>query len=204
MIAQFPIIKREDAQCFLKALDDRTDRFTFQTFDDNKLRNDKALARIVHGTLDENYAELVNYSRNGAGIFVTINATNFRGRTKECIVEVRSYFADLDGAPYENILRLSLKPHISTQTSPGRYGVFYNIADAPLSEKNFRQTQQQLAQLFEGDPSVCDLPRVMRLPGFPHQKDPNNPFVTQIDDRTSRRLFRDGVSTDADYRIGST
>jgi hypothetical protein len=75
---------------------------------------------------------------------------------------------------------LVLKPHITTQTSPGRYGVFYNIADAPLSEENFRRTQQQLAQLFEGDPSICDLPRVMRLPGFPHQKDPATPYITEI------------------------
>jgi hypothetical protein len=133
VIVQFPTIKREDAQRFLNVLDDRTNRFTFQTFDDNKLRNDKALARIVHGTLDENYAELVNYSWNGAGTFVTINATNFQGRTKECIVEVRSYFADLDGAPYENISRLGLKPHIITQTSPGRFGVFYIIADASFT-----------------------------------------------------------------------
>jgi hypothetical protein len=60
-----------------------------------------------------------------------------------------------------------------------------------LSEENFKRTQQRLAQLFESDPSVCDLPRVMRLPGFPHQKDPNNPFVTQIDDRTSQFVIDD-------------
>jgi hypothetical protein len=177
---ELPPIKREDAQRFLKLLDDRTDRFTFQTLDDNKDRKNKALARILHGTLDQNYTELVNYSRAGAGIFVAINATNFQGRSKKCIVGVRAYFADLDGAPYENISRLGLKPHIITQTSPGRYGAFYKIADAPLSEEHFKQTQHRLAQLFESDPSVCDLPRVMRLPGFPHQKDPSNPFVTQI------------------------
>jgi hypothetical protein len=132
-IAQFPAINREDVQRFLSVLDDRTTRFTFMVFDDNENRKDKRLSRILHGTLDELFATLVDYSRRGCGVFVTINTTDFRGRTKECIVEVRAYFADLDGAPIENIRRLDLTPHIVTQTSPGRYGVYYMIADAPLS-----------------------------------------------------------------------
>jgi hypothetical protein len=189
-IAQFPAINREDVQRFLSVLDDRTTRFTFMVFDDNEYRKDKRPVRILHGTLDELFPTLVDYSRRGCGVFVTINTTNFRGRTKDCIVEVRAYFADLDGAPIENIRRLDLTPHIVTQTSPGRYGVYYMIADAPLSEDKFKQTQQTLASLFDGDPSVCDLPRVMRLPGFPHQKDPKHPFVTKIDFDTSQKALQ--------------
>jgi RepB DNA-primase from phage plasmid len=177
---QFPTINRADAKRFLAALDDRTDRFTFQTFDDNDQRKDKRLARILHGTLDEHYGTLVEFSRRGAGVFVTINTTNFQGRSVECIVEVRAYFADLDGAPLANVGRLALPPDIITETSAGRYHAFYLVSDAPLSGEHFRQTQQRLANLLDGDSSVCDLPRVMRLPGFPHQKDPSNPFVTRI------------------------
>jgi AAA domain/Primase C terminal 1 (PriCT-1)/RepB DNA-primase from phage plasmid len=188
-IAQFPTIRREDAQRFLNVLDDRTARFTFMVFDDNQSRKDKRLANIRHGTLDALYSELVDYSRRGAGVFVTINETNFRGRRKECIVKVRCYFADLDGAPIKNISRLGLWPHMLTQTSPGRFGVFYKMADAPLDEDNFKRTQQALATLFESDPAICNLPRVMRLPGFPHQKEPRNPFVTQIDLGTSQKAI---------------
>jgi hypothetical protein len=201
-IAQFPTIKREDAQRFLNALDDRTASFTFAIFDDDENRRDKRLARILHGTLDDVYAKLVDYSRLGAGVFVTISVTNFRGRTKECIEEVRTYFADLDGAPLNNILRLGLMPHIITQTSWRRYGVFYNIEDAPLSADNFKRTQKALATLFDSDPSVCDLPRVMRLPGFPHQKDPKNSFVTQIDFGTSQKAIegKTPIYTEAEFQ----
>jgi hypothetical protein len=73
-----------------------------------------------------------------------------------------------------------LPPDIITETSPGKYHVFYLVDYVPLSEAHFKKTQQTLAKLFEGDPKVCDLARVMRLPGFPHQKDPSNPFVTRI------------------------
>jgi AAA domain/Primase C terminal 1 (PriCT-1)/RepB DNA-primase from phage plasmid len=201
-IAQFPTIKREDAQRFLNVLDDRTARFTFMVFDDNQSTKDKHLVRILHGTLDELYAELVGYSRRGAGVFVTICETNFRGRTQECIVKVRCYFADLDGAPIENISRLGSWPHMLTQTSPGRFGVFYKIADAPLDEYNFKRTQQALATLFDSDPSVCDLPRVMRLPGFPHQKDPGNPFITRVDLGTSEKAIegKTPIYTEAEFQ----
>ena len=77
-VVQFPTINREAAQRLLQALDPHTDRFTFQLFDDNKDRKDGSLARTLHGTLDQHYATLVNYSRRGAGIFVTVNATNLR------------------------------------------------------------------------------------------------------------------------------
>jgi RepB DNA-primase from phage plasmid len=177
---QFPTINRKDAERFLTLLDHRTDRFTFQLFDDNRHRKDRRLARVLHGTLDEHYGTLVEGSRAGAGVFVTINTTNFQGRSAKCILKVRAYFGDLDGAPLDNIRRLTLPPDIITETSPGRYHVFYLVSDARLSEEHFKQTQQKLANLLGGDPSVCDLPRVMRLPGFPHQKDPSNPFLTRI------------------------
>jgi hypothetical protein len=33
---------------------------------------------------------------------------------------------------------------------------------------------------LDGDPTVCDLGRVLRLAGFPHQKDPARPFLVKI------------------------
>jgi hypothetical protein len=63
---------KEMAKNYLSALDPTTDRFTFQTFDDNKERGDETLARVLQGTLNERFAELVYLSNRGAGIFVTI------------------------------------------------------------------------------------------------------------------------------------
>jgi RepB DNA-primase from phage plasmid len=52
------------------------------------------------------------------------------------------------------------------------------IYGVPLEE--FTSTQQRLAEVLGSDPTVKDLPRVMRLPGFPHQKDGCAPFVVRI------------------------
>jgi hypothetical protein len=177
-IAQLPTIKREDAHRFLLALDDETNQFTFQLFDDCVDRKDKSLARVLHGTLDEHYPTLVDYSRRGAGVFVTINETNLRGRTTTDIIRVRANFADLDGAPLTNLKRLKLVPHIIVATSPSKFHVYWLVKDAPLDQ--FKETQSRLAKLVGGDPNVCDLSRVMRLPGFLHQKQPGNPFLVSL------------------------
>jgi hypothetical protein len=71
---------RDQAERFLAALDPDTKRFTFQTFDDVKGRKDETLKGIVHGTLAQRWKYLVNLNKRGAGIFVTINRTDLRGR----------------------------------------------------------------------------------------------------------------------------
>jgi hypothetical protein len=177
-VAQFPSINRDHAQRFLDILDAQTDRFTFQLFDDRRDRKDKSLARILHGTLGEHYAILVEHSRRGAGIFVTINETNLRGRTTADIIRIRANFTDLDGAPLTNLKRLNLVPHMIVATSPNKFHAYWLVKDAPLEQ--FKETQKRLAKLVGGDPNVCDLSRVMRLPGFPHQKQPDNPFLVAL------------------------
>jgi putative DNA primase/helicase len=178
LIAQFPMIKREDAQRFLQALDNQTDQFTFQLFDDDRHRKDKSLTGVLHGTLDKHCATMVEYSRRGAGVYVTVNETDLRGRKAGNIVRVRAYFVDLDGAPLANLGRLNLRPHMIVPTSPGKFHVYWLMKDAPLDQ--FKETQKRLLRLIGGDPNVCDLPHVMRLPGFPHQKETDRPFLVNL------------------------
>ncbi|MEI6601580.1 MAG: DNA-primase RepB domain-containing protein, partial [Comamonadaceae bacterium] len=68
------------------------------------------------------------------------------------------------------------KPDIIIESSPGKWHCYYFTNDCQLSE--FTTRQKQIALKFNSDPSVNDLPRVMRLPGFWHQKD--TPFMTRI------------------------
>ena len=43
---------RDQAERFLRLLDEETDGFTFQTFDDSKTRKDNRLVRVLHGSRD--------------------------------------------------------------------------------------------------------------------------------------------------------
>ena len=69
-----------EAECFLKALDPAATQFTFQTFDDDQEREDKVLAKILHGTLTEHFAYLEQLNAVRAGAYVTVNETDLAGR----------------------------------------------------------------------------------------------------------------------------
>jgi AAA domain/RepB DNA-primase N-terminal domain len=170
-----------EAVRFLAALQ-KGAKFTFQTFDDDALREDKSLALIRHGTLMQHWPELVQLNNRGAGIFVTVNATDLKGRTKDNVIKVRALFVDLDGAPLDPVTTCSTPPHIVVESSPGRWHCYWLVCDVPLEA--FKPMQKALAARFNGDESVSDLPRVLRLPGFVHRK--AEPFLCWLQDLDPR------------------
>lgn len=167
----------DQTEQFLNALDPTAKCWTFQTFDDSKERReerkerggDDPFAHVIHDPLAKCWPRLVKLNAQGAGIFITVNETDFKGRSESNIVRVRALFVDLDGAPLQPVLEGPLKPTIVVQTSPGRFHCYWRIRDCPLEQ--FAPLQKRIAARFGGDPKVHDLPRVMRLPGFLHQKD---------------------------------
>jgi Protein of unknown function (DUF3987)/RepB DNA-primase from phage plasmid len=187
--AAAPQFNRADAERFLAALDPAAERFTFQTFDDDKEREKKnktahqkkfpkkeyksPYARIYHGSLASQWDTLARWNARGAGIFVTVNETDLRGRKATNIKRIRAGFADLDGAPLAPVLtdKVLPPPHIVVESSPGRCHPYWLVEGVELKE--FATMQKALAAHFHGDKAVHDLPRVLRLPGFFHRKDPS-------------------------------
>jgi hypothetical protein len=76
------LIDIEQAHNFLAALAPGETDFTFQTFDDSEAKRPE-LARVMHGSLAEHFPELAHLSGLGAGVFVTVNRTDLKGRRKE-------------------------------------------------------------------------------------------------------------------------
>jgi hypothetical protein len=157
---------RNQAEAFLKVIDPGAAGFTFQTFDDRPHKRPE-LARVFHASIDGAWDDLCRLSQRGAGIFLCINETNFLGRKASDITRVRALFADLDGAPLSNVWDVPLDPGWIARTSPGRYHCFWRVADIALEK--FASLQREIIARTGGDRTVHDLPRVMRLPGFPHQ-----------------------------------
>jgi len=174
----------DQARRFLELLDPRG-VFTFQTFSDRKEDKKGSFdpnARVFHGTLDEHGPRLVELNQQGVGVFVMVNEGDgvvhdgFKTcRTKANVIAVRALFVDLDGAPLEPVLE-ALPPDIVVESSPGKWHGYWLDDGAPLED--FERRQKQLAAKFNGDPSVHDLPRVMRVPGFFHFK--GEPFMSQL------------------------
>lgn len=160
------------AEAFLQALDP-SGTFTFQTFPDRS--KDSSLTRVLNGTFKQHRGELARLNREGAGVFVTVARTDDQGRKTENIIGIRALFLDLDGTPLPN--EWPIEPHFIFESSPGRFHVYWLVSDGfPLHQ--IEAIQKAIAERFGGDPSVNDLPRVMRLPGFLHRK--KEPFLTRI------------------------
>jgi hypothetical protein len=137
---------RQMAELHLRLLAPGTERFSFQSFTDCREKRDEhkvrgkgdPRARILHGTLAEKWEELMRLSASGAGIYVTVNETDFRGRFAKNIVRKRAHFTDLDGAPIENLRRITLHPHFVTHTSPDRFHGVWLVKSAALD--NFKRS----------------------------------------------------------------
>jgi hypothetical protein len=159
---------RAEAEKFLKALDPKADTFTFQTFDEGK-KKVRGLTRMLHGTLAQHWETLCRLNKAGAGVYITVNETDLKGRKAENVTRVRAVFADLDGAPLAPA-KADPRPHIIVESSPKHWHAYWRVKDMPLDAKLFRQAQRQLIKRLGSDPAITDLPRVLRLPGFIHQK----------------------------------
>ncbi len=168
------------AERFLRALAPECKVHCFQTFDDHG--QNPHLARTLHGSLDDLGDTLKQMNAQGAGVFVTVNeVVQGKPRRVENVTKVRALFADLDdpdrrGEVEARIADLKLPPSITVETSPGRRHYYWRIAGCPLAE--FPEAQRALAKLLGTDSVVCDLPRVMRVPGFVHRK--GVPFVLKL------------------------
>lgn len=173
----------DTARVFLDILDPTRRPYTFQTLDDSKARKDPQLARVFHGDFNTIAQDLIELNRQGAGVFVMINVGDGikrRGagtcRTAKNVVGVRAFFADLDGSPLEPVFEDGPNPTIVIESSPNRWHVYWALSNATLN--SFKDGQQLIATKYKGDLNVHDLPRVMRLPGFFHQK--ATPFQSRI------------------------
>ena len=155
------------------------EQFTFQTLDDRKDRSDGRLTHVLHGSLEQHLPRLTELNAHGAGVFFTVNGTDLKGRGTANITKVRAFFVDLDGSPLEPILTAPLRPHIVVQTSPGRFHAYWLVQNARLED--FSSVQKAMIRTFHADPSVHDLPRLMRLPGFNHCK--AEPFSVRVVER---------------------
>lgn len=166
---------------FLKILDPNAELFHFQVFDDSG-KNNVSPATIV-GSLEEKVESLAAKNKAGAGIFVAIQPhPKDKPRKAEFTTEIRTFFIDLDGAPLEPVLetlkKAKLNPNMVVNTSLGKYHIYLKVSDCPLSK--YSAVQKALAAMFNGDPKVYDLPRVARLVGSWHKKDPGNPFKVKF------------------------
>lgn len=177
----------EQAEHFLTLLDEEAEAFTFQTFADTpeakaedkereRQGQPKKYAQVFHGPLSRHGAAMERLNRSGAGVFITVNQTDLKGRKADNVQRVRAVFADTDGADLAPILKAQPEASFIVESSPGNAHAYWLTDGLPLTQ--FEGVQRRIADTFGTDSSVTDLPRVLRLPGFYHRK--GEPFMVRV------------------------
>ena len=147
----------------------------FQAFPE---KGSNARPSVFSGTMDYCGPKIEEVVRSGIAVGIVVN--KFRGgvRKTENVERVTGFFVDLDGGvTIDDIERFPIKPHLVTETSPGRYHAFWRVDGCPLNA--FRSIQAILAKRLGGDPNVIDVTRAMRLAGTPNRKN-GQAHVVQI------------------------
>jgi hypothetical protein len=158
------------ARAFLKFLDPHTDQFCFRVLPDNK--GSPVWEKKFNGKFGLILPRLRQANRAGGGTFVVVNVG---GQKDSDITRVRAVFADTDGAPVKPIIE-ALQPHMVIESSPENYHTYWFVADFPLDQ--FKPVQLAIAHKFGTDKKVCNPSRVMRMPGFFHNK--NDPVLSRF------------------------
>ena len=121
---------------------------------------------------------LTSLNNDGYGVFFVVNETDGIGNKDVNITAVRAVYLDLDDAPLQPVLETGLAPHCIVKTSDikDKCHLYWLVSD--LSVEEFKTFLQSLIERFGGDASVCNPARLMRVPGFYHNK--GNPFISKV------------------------
>ena len=115
-------MKNYHASVFLSLLDPDASFFTFQTFSEPKHTPIGLLPQVLHGSFQDILPKLNAMNRQGAGIFVSVNATDGKGRKAENIIRIRAIWQDDDVASRERFRYgppWSLRPHPASFSAIG-------------------------------------------------------------------------------------
>lgn len=84
-------------------------------------------------------------------------------------------------AVLQKLLACSLRPHAVNETKNGLQAMWLvKPSQGQEGIDMFRKAEELLIAHFNADPGAKDPTRVLRMPGFLHQKDPHHPFLCQL------------------------
>lgn len=172
------------AQRFLDYLGGHTKCWHFQSFDDKKKGG---AATTPRGPFNAVLADtLAVANKHGGGVFVAVNSHSPKlVRAKKNTIHVNSLFVDIDDDDAE-VAKGKMLSAIKTlpatmvvESSLNKYHVYWCLSDPDsIPVPDFGRWQRRLAKEFDSDSVIHNTDRVMRLPGYMHNK--GEPFLTHL------------------------
>lgn len=130
-----------------------------------------------HGVIDLDMRDAGDWNRKGWGIFWSVN--DFDGaRRIENLTRINAWAVDMDEGEkpeqWQRIKKSPLTPSHVVETKRG-FQVYWRAKDPKAKHWN-SLVLDRLVPWFGADKNARDLARILRVPGYLHQKDPTSPF----------------------------
>lgn len=155
---------------FLSAFFKPEENVCIRVFSDRKpsdFKGQKMSARLIN--IEKLIPVLKDHNRKNRGVFFVIN---YGGHEDRDIKRINAQFVENDNLPieeqYKRLMAFPLEPSIIVRTKKSLHS-YWLIKDGEVSR--FREVQKGLAQYFQGDKSIINESRVLRLPEFFHCKE---------------------------------
>jgi len=132
-------------------------------------------AKVIRGVVDDVYSFLKQENKKGYGVFLCVNAMDGKGYELSNVSFIRSHVVDLDDTltsvpSFHKAMKSEMPPHFAVQTSENKFHLYWTVE--PYTGNDFyTEHQKKLIQVYNGDKKITDASRVLRVPGFLHQKD---------------------------------
>lgn len=121
--------------------------------------------------------ELQNLNKQGAGIFFAYNGIKEK-RLIENVTQINAWAMEVDNIPkedqYKKLIKCPLSPSIIVE-SANSYHSYWLAKNGTI--QNAKKINTALCQYFNSDPALKDISRLLRIPGFYHNK--REPFLVK-------------------------
>ena len=154
--------------------------------------------RHYHGGYSESTKDLREMNlKKQWGIFFAVNLLDRdldpinpandrpRHRTKKMVTHARAIFMDADDPQSAPLDEFPLSPSIIVESSPGKYHYYWLIHGMTDQLDEWNKVQIGLINKYNGDNKAKDLARVLRLPGYYHNK--KDPFLVEVVGGTNKK-----------------
>lgn len=140
----------------------------------------------LQGPLEDRIRSARQFNTRGYAVYYLPNQFSPRSADESysSVVSFRAVVLDLDGAPLEPVLNWTIPPTVVINTSEGKYQCVWKLAPHVrcitlvnpdgITVDAYGKLCSQLAELFDGDQSVCKATQPFRAPGFTHWKTLND------------------------------
>ncbi len=125
--------------------------------------------------------ELFALNVNNYGVYFVVNGGGCDSNAVKKNSIPRAQFMEIDDQSFDEQMRIikefPLEPSIMNRTKKSIH-CYWLLSDGDFV--TWKKVQKRLIAKFKSDPKISDESRVMRLPGFFHRKDKNNPVMCTL------------------------